>query len=77
MTMEYFLTSCENMKKEMRVSRDCGNVNTQNGDGNATSLGGFVQIVSDKTAAILKGTALVAYAVQAILLNVSPRRRKR
>lgn len=36
---------------------------------------GFVQILSDEIATSLKSTALVAYLVRVILLNVSVRRR--
>lgn len=35
------------------------------------SFGGFVQIIDTKTALSLKGSALVAYPVYAMLLNLS------
>lgn len=44
--------------------------------GNVKPFVGFVQFISDKTATILKITVIVAYAVHALFLNVSARRRQ-
>lgn len=59
------------VKKEVMGSFESGDIwNERRGEGRETFVG-FAQIFSDKTATSRKGSALVAYPVHAVLLNLS------
>lgn len=64
------------MKQEAIRSRDSGNVCTGNFDENVKSFMGFVQLSSEEMKKILNSTTLVAYAVRAVPLKLSPRRKQ-
>lgn len=64
------------MEKKATGSCDSGNV-IENTHENAEPFRCFMHLLSDKTAATLKSTALVANPLHAILLNVSARKRRR
>lgn len=61
---------------ETMRSCGCGYVSSVNIDGTAEFFVGFVQLLSEMTAATLKRTAFVAYPIHAICLNEYARRRQ-
>lgn len=71
MATEYARACYEEVKKEVTGYHNSGNVSVENGDGNAESFVGFIQIFSDKMATPHKNATLVVYTVCAILLHVS------
>lgn len=76
-SVKYIQTCYEEVSRVVIASRGSSDVWIENGDCNQESFLGFIQLLFDKTATILKSTALaIPPNVSAILPNVSVRKTK-
>lgn len=63
LTTEYSQICYKEVKKQTMGSCESGSVWTENSDENTESFVGFIQLLSVKTAMILKSTLIVPYLV--------------